>query len=125
MVEHFRTHVKHKIGGRAKAMVVTDSRVHAVRYKLSFDKYIAEKGYTDIKTPGRKTLTSALTVPSGPNAGPRRNFAMNVPFGASAAGDGVSTATAGFPTAAGPPLSGPSDFFPPHARERTHRATGR
>jgi len=50
MVEHFRTHVKHKIGGRAKAMVVTDSRVHAVRYKLSFDKYIAEKSYTDIKT---------------------------------------------------------------------------
>jgi len=26
MVEHFRTHVKHKIGGRAKAMVVTDVR---------------------------------------------------------------------------------------------------
>lgn len=50
MVEHFRTHVKHKIGGRAKAMVVTDSRLHAVRYKLSFDKYIAEKGYADIKT---------------------------------------------------------------------------
>ncbi|MEI6154481.1 MAG: type I restriction endonuclease subunit R, partial [Deltaproteobacteria bacterium] len=50
MVEHFRTHVKHKIGGRAKAMVVTDSRLHAVRYKLAFDKYISEKGYTDIKT---------------------------------------------------------------------------
>lgn len=50
MVEHFRTHVKHKIGGRAKAMVVTDSRLHAVRYKLAFDKYIAEKGYTDIRT---------------------------------------------------------------------------
>jgi type I restriction enzyme R subunit len=42
--------VKHKIGGRAKAMVVTDSRLHAVRYKQSFDKYIAEKGYTDIRT---------------------------------------------------------------------------
>jgi type I restriction enzyme R subunit len=50
MVEHFRTHVKHKIGGRAKAMVVTDSRLHAVRYKLAFDKYISEKGYTDVKT---------------------------------------------------------------------------
>jgi len=50
MVEHFRTHVKHKIGGRAKAMVVTDSRLHAVRYKQSFDKYIAEKGYKDVKT---------------------------------------------------------------------------
>ena len=41
MVEHFRTHVKHKIGGRAKAMVVTDSRLHAVRYKQTFDKYIS------------------------------------------------------------------------------------
>ena len=50
MVEHFRTHVRHKIGGRAKAMVVTDGRLHAVRYKLTFDKYIAEKGYTDVKT---------------------------------------------------------------------------
>ena len=50
MVEHFRTHVKHKIGGRAKAMVVTDSRLHAVRYKLAFDQYIKEKGYSDIKT---------------------------------------------------------------------------
>jgi type I restriction enzyme R subunit len=50
MVEHFRTLVKHKIGGRAKAMVVTSSRLHAVRYKIAFDKYIAEKGYTDIKT---------------------------------------------------------------------------
>ena len=50
MVEHFRTHVKHKIGGRAKAMVVTDSRLHAVRYKQAFDKYIAERGYTDVRT---------------------------------------------------------------------------
>ncbi|MFV5212234.1 type I restriction endonuclease subunit R [Azonexus caeni] len=50
MVEHFRTHVRHKIGGRAKAMVVTDGRLHAVRYKQTFDRYIAEKGYTDVKT---------------------------------------------------------------------------
>lgn len=50
MVEHFRTHIRHKIGGRAKAMVVTDSRLHAVRYKLAFDKYISQKGYKDVKT---------------------------------------------------------------------------
>jgi type I restriction enzyme R subunit len=50
MVEHFRTFTRHKIGGRAKAMVVTSSRLHAVRYKQEFDKYIAEKGYTGIKT---------------------------------------------------------------------------
>src|SRR5258708_27660703 len=41
--------VRHKIGGRAKAMVVTGSRLEAVRYKHSFDRYIREKGYA-IKT---------------------------------------------------------------------------
>ncbi|WP_339038098.1 type I restriction endonuclease [Bradyrhizobium symbiodeficiens] len=50
IVEHFRTFTRHKIGGRAKAMVVTGSRLHAVRYKQEIDKYIREKGYTDIKT---------------------------------------------------------------------------
>lgn len=50
MVEHFQHFTRHKIGGRAKAMVVTSSRLHAVRYKQAFDKYIAEKGYTGIKT---------------------------------------------------------------------------
>lgn len=50
MVEHFRTFTKHKIGGKAKAMVVTGSRMHAVRYKQTFDKYIADNHYTDIKT---------------------------------------------------------------------------
>jgi type I restriction enzyme, R subunit len=49
IVEHFRTFTKHKIGGRAKAMVVTGSRLHAVRYKLEIDKYIREKGHTDVK----------------------------------------------------------------------------
>ena len=50
MVEHFRTHTRHRSGGRAKAMVVTDSRLSAVRYKLAFDKYIVDKGYRDIRT---------------------------------------------------------------------------
>lgn len=50
MVEHFRQVVSKKIGGKAKAMVVTSSRLHAVRYKEEFDKYIIEKGYNDIKT---------------------------------------------------------------------------
>jgi type I restriction enzyme R subunit len=50
MVEHFRHFTMHKIGGKAKAMVVTSSRLHAVRYKQAFDKYIAENGYKGIKT---------------------------------------------------------------------------
>ena len=50
MIEHFRNVTMHKIGGRAKAMVVTSSRLHAIRYKLTFDKYIKEKGYNGLKT---------------------------------------------------------------------------
>ena len=50
MVEHFRYFTRHKIGGRAKAMVVTASRLHAVKYKLAFDQYISDKGYQGIKT---------------------------------------------------------------------------
>jgi type I restriction enzyme R subunit len=49
MVEHFQAATRHKIGGRAKAMLVTGSRLEAVRYKQSFDRYIQEKGYP-IKT---------------------------------------------------------------------------
>ncbi len=49
MLEHFRQHTRHKIGGRAKAMVATSSRLHAVRYKQEFDRQIKEKGYTQIK----------------------------------------------------------------------------
>jgi type I restriction enzyme R subunit len=45
MVEHFNAVTRHKIGGRAKAMAVTGSRLEAVRYKQSFDRYIQEKGY--------------------------------------------------------------------------------
>jgi type I restriction enzyme R subunit len=49
MIEHFNTFTRHKIGGHAKAMVVTGSRLEAVRYKQSFDRYIKAKGYP-IKT---------------------------------------------------------------------------
>jgi len=35
---------------QAKAMVVTTSRLHAVKYKQAFDAYLAEHGYNDIKT---------------------------------------------------------------------------
>ena len=45
MVEHFRQVTMKKIGGKAKAMVVTGSRKHALRYYLEFKDYIKEKGY--------------------------------------------------------------------------------
>lgn len=49
MVEHFRNLVKKRINGKAKAMLVTSSRLHAVRYMLAFQRYIEKKKYTDIR----------------------------------------------------------------------------
>ncbi|MBF0678787.1 MAG: type I restriction endonuclease subunit R [Devosia sp.] len=50
IVEHFRLYVMHELGGRAKAMVVTGSRLAAVKYKLAFDRYIRNNGYTGIRS---------------------------------------------------------------------------
>src|SRR4030042_3720618 len=44
MLEHFYKNVKGKINGKAKAMVVTRSRLNAVRYKLEFDRQLKERG---------------------------------------------------------------------------------
>ena len=48
IVEHFKDNILGLLSGQAKAMVVTSSRKEAVRYKLGFDKYIAERGYHKI-----------------------------------------------------------------------------
>ena len=50
IVEHFRLYVMYELGGRAKAMVVTGSRLAAVKYKLAFDRYIRDQGYTGIRS---------------------------------------------------------------------------
>lgn len=48
MVEHFRNITKNKIDGKAKAMIVTSSRLHAVRYLFEFRRYIKSHGYSDL-----------------------------------------------------------------------------
>jgi type I restriction enzyme R subunit len=45
MVDHCADQVVHRINGKAKAMIVTRSRLHAVRYKRAVDRYLKEKGY--------------------------------------------------------------------------------
>ena len=45
VVEHFREYVAPLLHGTAKAMVVVGSRVEAVRWQLSIEKYIRERGY--------------------------------------------------------------------------------
>ena len=44
MVEHFAAQVQNEIDGKAKAMIVTRSRLHAVRFRLAVDKYLTERG---------------------------------------------------------------------------------
>jgi len=44
MVEHFMASVSGKLGGKAKAMIVTSSRLHAVRYRLAVDAYLKSIG---------------------------------------------------------------------------------
>jgi type I restriction enzyme R subunit len=64
MVEHFRANVAQLLDGHAKAMVVTDSRKAAVRYKLAIDAYIAERGY------GYGTLVAFSGSVEDPQSGP-------------------------------------------------------
>ena len=49
IVEHFRRHVAGKLDGQAKAMIVTQSREHALRYWQQLNRYIGDKGYADLK----------------------------------------------------------------------------
>ena len=45
IVEHFHEHVVHQIQNKAKAMIVTRSRRHALRYYRALKKYLAQQGY--------------------------------------------------------------------------------
>ncbi len=47
IVEHFHTNVAHLLDGKAKAMVVTDSRKAAVKYKKAIDAYITKRAVLD------------------------------------------------------------------------------
>lgn len=62
IVEHFISSTKHLMGGRAKAMVVTKSRLQAVKYKLAFDNYIMEHKHKD---PQRYSGIKSLVAFSG------------------------------------------------------------
>jgi type I restriction enzyme R subunit len=49
IVEHFRRHVMNEVNGQAKAMIVTQSREHALKYFLGVQTYIRAQGYADLK----------------------------------------------------------------------------
>ena len=65
IIEHFRTSVKDELVGHAKAMVVTNGRESAVKYRKAFEEYINKKGYRDIHAlvafSGKVTLDKEYT----------------------------------------------------------------
>jgi type I restriction enzyme R subunit len=67
IVEHFRAKTRGKVNGQGKAMIVTRSRLHAVRYKQEIDAYITEKGYDSGPRPLRALVAFSGTL-SDPDA---------------------------------------------------------
>jgi len=63
VVEHFRRNVMPALGGGAKAMVVTSSRLEALRWSMKMNEYIAEKGYDDMHT--LVAFSGSLTAEDG------------------------------------------------------------
>ncbi|GAA2241625.1 type I restriction endonuclease subunit R [Promicromonospora sukumoe] len=49
VIEHFRRNVMPLLGGQAKAMIVTSSRMEALRWARKMDAYVTSQGYTDMR----------------------------------------------------------------------------
>lgn len=49
IIEHFRRHVMNDLGGQAKAMIVTQSREHALKYYFGVRDYIKQQDYHDLR----------------------------------------------------------------------------
>lgn len=50
VIEHFRRNVMHMLGGEAKAMVVTSTRMEALNWSKKMNAYLDDQGYTDMST---------------------------------------------------------------------------
>lgn len=76
IIEHFRKFVMHELNGQAKAMVVLNSREGAVRYYNEFNKYVNQKGYSDIRPliafSGKITVDGNEYTESGINGFPEK-----------------------------------------------------
>lgn len=78
IIEHFRTTVVQQLGGQAKAMVITDSRENAVKYRQAFEEYTRRKGYDDVHAlvafSGKVTIDDKEYTESGMNGFPEKNL---------------------------------------------------
>lgn len=76
IVETFRDVTKHKIGGLGKMMVVTASRLAAVRYYHEIKRYLEQNDYDDIEI--MIAFSGSLKDPDDPNSPKYTESSMNV-----------------------------------------------
>lgn len=76
IVETFRDVTKHKIGGLGKMMVVTASRLAAVRYYHEIKHYLEQNDYDDIEI--MIAFSGSLKDPDDPNSQEYTESSMNV-----------------------------------------------
>lgn len=76
IVETFRDVTKHKIGGLGKMMVVTASRLSAVRYYHEIKPYLEQNDYDDIEI--MIAFSGSLKDPDEPNSPEYTESSMNV-----------------------------------------------
>ncbi|MEV8309942.1 type I restriction endonuclease [Streptomyces flavidovirens] len=79
IVEHFVTHTRGRLGGRAKSMVVTASRQSAVQMARAIKSYIADRGY-DAKYPDLGVLVAfsgSLTIDDEETTEPKENGGLS------------------------------------------------
>lgn len=72
MIEHFVSQTQNEIQGKARAMLVTRSRLHAVRYKLKFDEIMQE-----MRLPYRALVAFSGTVKDAETGGEYTETSMN------------------------------------------------
>ena len=76
IAETFRDVTKHKIGGLGKMMVVTASRLAAVRYYHEIKRYLEQNDYNDIEI--MIAFSGSLKDPDNPNSPEYTESSMNV-----------------------------------------------
>lgn len=72
MLEHFASQTQNEIQGMARAMLVTKSRLHAVRYKLKFDEIMRE-----MNLPYEALVAFSGTVTDGDTGAEHTSASMN------------------------------------------------
>ena len=76
IVETFRDITKKKIGGKGKMMVVTASRLAAVRYYHTIKRYLRDNNYDDVEI--MIAFSGSLKDPDDPNSPEYTESSMNV-----------------------------------------------